>query len=82
MKIYKKKIFFKKKNNTLFKKNINSNYVMNGPSILISNSNNIFKNKLYGNKIAYYEMPFERSFDINNQYEFDVCEKLLKRKLI
>ena len=82
LKVYKKQIFFKKKSNFLFKKNISSNYVMNGPSILISNSNNILKNKLYGNKIAYYEMPFERSFDINNQYEFDVCEKLLKRKLI
>ena len=82
LKVYKKQIFFKKKSNILFKKNISSNYVMNGPSILISNSNNILKNKLYGNKIAHYEMPFERSFDINNQYEFDVCEKLLKRKLI
>ncbi len=78
--IYKKETFFEERNNNLFKKNIKANYVMNGPSILISSSKNIFKNKLYGKKIRYYEMPFEKSFDINNQYEFDICEKLLKSK--
>ena len=78
--IYKKETFFEKQNNILFKK-IRANYVMNGPSILISSSKNIFKNKLYGKKIKYYEMPFEKSFDINNQFEFDICEKLLKSKL-
>ena len=76
--IYKKENFFKRKKNYLFKKKIDSNYIMNGPSILISNSKNLLKKKLYGNKVSFYEMSFKKSFDINNQYEFDICERLLK----
>ena len=50
---------------------------MNGPAILISKTKNIYNNKLYGKKISYYKMPYEKSIDINYEYELKICEKLL-----
>ena len=80
-KIYKKQLFFeKKKINFVSKIKIlpKNLYVMNGPAILITNTKNIKNMKLYGEKISFYEMPYHKSFDINVDYDFKICEKLLK----
>ena len=50
---------------------------MNGPAILISRASNIKGNQLYGKKISYLKMPYERSVDINYNYDLKMCEKLL-----
>lgn len=78
---YKKNILYNKlKNNFISKTKINNLskiFVMNGPAILISRTKNIYNNKLYGKKISYYKMPYEKSIDINYEYELKMCEKLL-----
>lgn len=78
---YNENIFYlQSKKNTINKKKIKdlSNvFIMNGPAILISKTSNILNNKLYGRKINLYKMPYERSIDINYQYEFKICEKLI-----
>lgn len=79
-KIFDKDLIYKQETNRIlsYKKNIKNNlYVMNGPAVLISSVKNIYKNKLYGKKISYYEMPYHRSFDINFDADFKICEKLI-----
>ena len=79
-KIFDRNLFYKKKTSQIisYKKNIkNDLYIMNGPAILITTVKNIQKNKLYGTKISYYEMPYYRSFDINVNTDFKICEKLI-----
>jgi CMP-N,N'-diacetyllegionaminic acid synthase len=79
-KIFDKDLFYTQKANRIlsYKKSIKNNlYVMNGPAVLISSVKNIHKNKLYGKKISYYEMPYHRSFDINFDADFKICEKLI-----
>ena len=55
-------------------------YVRNGPAILITTVKNIMRNTLYTKNIIAYEMPFERSIDINTIEDFRLGEKLLKIK--
>lgn len=78
---YKNNIFYSNLTDSYLKKkkikNFSKIFVMNGPAILISKSSNIYRNKLYGKKICYYKMPYENSIDINYEYEFKMCEKLL-----
>tara|TARA_Y100000741_G_scaffold349880_1_gene319438 strand:- start:8805 stop:9500 length:696 start_codon:yes stop_codon:yes gene_type:complete len=78
-KTYKKKLFYMKYKNkikTHYNKIKNKLYVMNGPAILITKTNCIMKNKLYGKNISYYEMPYYRSFDINVYEDLKICEVL------
>ena len=79
-KIFNSNLFYKKKSNHIIscQKIITNNlHVMNGPAVLITNVKNIQKNKLYGKKISHYEMPYHRSFDINFNEDFKICEKLI-----
>jgi len=78
--IFDKNLFYKHKKNHIisYQKVIkNSLYVMNGPAVLITSVKNIQKNKLYGKKISHYEMSYHRSFDINFNEDFKICEKLI-----
>ena len=78
---YNQNIFFlENKKKFLAKKkvrNLSKIFIMNGPAILISKAANIYRNKLYGKKISHFKMPYERSIDINYNYELKMCEKLL-----
>ena len=47
-------------------------YARNGPAILISRLDNVVRGEgLYGKRIVSYEMPFYRSFDIDEQEDLD-----------
>jgi CMP-N,N'-diacetyllegionaminic acid synthase len=68
----------------IFQKNNFKNedvFVRNGPAILITKVTNILQNNLYSKKILAYEMPFERSIDINTLEDFNLAKKLFKSKL-
>ena len=45
--------------------------------MLYLSTQNIFNNTLYGKKIAYYKMPYEKSIDINYEYELKQCGLLI-----
>ena len=80
-KVFNKNIFYKKKINHIIScRKVISNdlHIMNGPAVLIASVKNITKNNLYGKKISYYEMPYHRSFDIDLDEDFKICEKLIK----
>ena len=49
----------------------------NGPAVVVLNPVNLSKNSLFGKKISYYEMPIERSVDIDVDYDFRIADLLL-----
>lgn len=52
-------------------------YARNGPAILVSRIAQITSGKgLYGNRIVPYEMPFYRSFDIDEQEDLEFMRKV------
>ena len=52
-------------------------YARNGPAILIVKPNNILLDQLYAEKLIGYEMPLERSFDIDDYSDLSLVQKLL-----
>ena len=55
-------------------------YWRNG-SIYIFNKNNIIKNNsLYGKSTGFYEMPEERSFNLDSTFDWDITESYLNFK--
>ena len=62
-------------------KNSKKIFTKNGPAILITYGSNIKKNDLYKNPVAYYEMKPEDSIDINLDWEFQIAEFLMRKKL-
>ncbi|NKQ38595.1 MAG: acylneuraminate cytidylyltransferase family protein [Methanosarcinales archaeon] len=57
-------------------------YRPNG-AIKIGSINEILKTKhFFGNKLICYEMPEERSVHVATQFDFDVCEYLIKKYIL
>ena len=54
-------------------------YGRNGPAIVISKVSNIHAKNLYGARSLGFEMPPERSIDIDEQWQFDYAEFALSR---
>ena len=52
-------------------------FARNGPAILIVRPRNIISGSLYSKSIIGYEMPFDRSFDIDEPSDLYLIEKLL-----
>lgn len=52
-------------------------YARNGPAILVSRADQITHGKgLYGNRIVPYEMPFYRSFDVDEYEDLEFIRKI------
>lgn len=56
-------------------------YARNGAAIYIVKTACLLNNKtLYGDTILPYEMPRERSIDIDDDFDFEMCEVILSKK--
>ena len=83
--IYKKNGIFIKKYNT--KKTIplrqkkNEYFAGNGAAIYITNKKNINKFIIGGKKIIGYEMPANRSIDIDTKFDFKIAEMIKKNEI-
>lgn len=56
-------------------------YARNGAAIYIVKTECLFNNNtLYGDKILSYEMPRERSIDVDDYFDFEICEFILSKK--
>lgn len=56
-------------------------YSRNGPAILIASTHTILeKRTFYGEKVIPYEMEEQDSIDIDNQYQFELAEYLLRNQ--
>lgn len=55
-------------------------YWRNGSIYIFNKKNIIEKNSLYGNSIGFYEMPEERSFNLDSTFDWDITESYLSFK--
>lgn len=56
-------------------------YARNGPAIFLGNIDYILKHgRMYGEKVVAYEMNRSESVDIDDSFDFDLCEFLLMNK--
>jgi CMP-N-acetylneuraminic acid synthetase len=56
-------------------------YARNGAAIYIVKTECLLKNNtLYGDKILAYEMSREKSIDIDDYFDFEMCEFILRKK--
>lgn len=56
-------------------------YARNGAAIYIIKTECLLKNNtLYGDRILSYEMPRERSIDVDDYFDFEICEFILSKK--
>lgn len=53
----------------------------NGPAVLVTRPDVLLKGELYGDKTLAYEMPYERSVDIDTTYDFAIAEMLLNKRM-
>ena len=81
-------LYFLKKNNlkkafkiknTFLKQNKKTYYVPNGAAIYITSKNNIKKFILGGNKIVGFQMPYERSIDVDNLEDLMLAKILFQK---
>lgn len=52
--------------------------VRNGPAVLVTRPHVLHAGGLYGKKTLAYEMPYERSIDIDTVYDFSLAEMMLQ----
>ena len=53
-------------------------FLRNGPAIAVVKKETILSGSLYGDRIIGFEMPLERSIDINNLYDFKIANLALR----
>ena len=58
-------------NNVLFR---------NGPAVIVINPSNLLKNNIFGKNVISYQMPIERSIDIDISFDFEIADLLLRKK--
>ena len=83
--IYKKNgIFIKKYNNKKFiplRQKKKEYFASNGAAIYITNKKNLNKFIIGGKKIIGYEMPVNRSIDIDTKFDFEIAEMIKKNEI-
>lgn len=58
-------------------------YARNGAAIYIVRTDCLLINQtLYGNRILAYEMPKSESIDIDDEFDFELCELLLRKRTL
>jgi len=54
-------------------------YARNGPAVLVVTAETVRRGSLYGEDCRAYEMPPERSLDVDEQHDLELAELLLSR---
>ena len=55
-------------------------YDLNASIYIWSKKNIINSNKLISNRTIFFEMPYYRSFDIDDNLDFEIVKQLIKNK--
>lgn len=55
-------------------------FVRNSAIYIFSQTHFFKTNSIFGSKTCFYEMPFARSIDINNQMDFNYAQRMIKYK--